>query len=315
LICKRLDYCLFDTNFEQCYNLVVSLIEANNEGGKKMGKNKAKVLFSTGSKAIKKEQEHQKKVQESIKKGLWRFYIKNDQEEADISFLTATPVNFHEHTIKTIRNGKEYYDSIPCTGDDKYCEEGDKPSFKSAWLIIDHREYEYTDKKTGKKKKGHDQIRPYVVGSRVASQIDRLNQKYGLIGIGWTVTRLGKDSNTTYMFDRGDEEEYDEEEIENLLPEALREEYDGTEESLIELLKHQIEMQIEDSSDDDSDEEDEDEDNSAIVDMDEDEEEIEDDDEEEEPVHHHKHSSSHKLHSSKSSHRSVKSLLKHKHHK
>ena len=111
-----------------------------------MGKN----LFKRGFKALEEEKKRQSEYQKN-KSGIYRMYLK--EGEANIVFLTEEPVNFYEHNVRNTRNGKEYFDSVTCLGDDCHlCNTGDRPSFKSAWLILDLRPYEYEDKKTGQRK-------------------------------------------------------------------------------------------------------------------------------------------------------------------
>ena len=168
-----------------------------------------------------------------------------------------------------------------------YCDNGDRPSFKGAFLIIDKRPYEYTDK-NGKKKTSKGQVRLYVSGARIISQLDRLSSRYGLTKRDYIITRSGSGTSTTYMFDRSDDiDRLTPEEIKNFLPEKLREEYDGTEESLYKILQDQLEMDIDSSVSNDDDEEDDDSEEYTsrrnLVGVDDDEDEDEDEEEEEPP--------------------------------
>lgn len=239
------------------------------------------MAFKRGFKAVDQEKKRQERVREERTKQLWKFYLPKDGDEADITFLTEEPINFEEHNVRTFVKGKERFEGIPCIGKDcKYCEDGEKTSFKSAWLIVDHREYEYKDK-NGKKQTGKDQIRVFIHGIKVASQLDRLSKKYGILNRTLNMVRMGSDTSTTYTFEREGKKNYSPSEIEELLPEALREEYDGTTESLYDLLENQIIMlagQNDYSSDKEDDEDDEDEDyDDSLVDIDDEEEEDEED--------------------------------------
>lgn len=215
-------------------------------------------LFKKGYSAVREEKQRQDENREKMGKQLWRFFLSKDGEEATVRFLTEEPINFYEHTVKSVRGGKEYYDSVICTrdiGDCSLCDGGDKPSFKGAFLIYDKRPYEYTDK-NGKKQKSNGQLRLYVQGARVLSQLDRLSERYGLTNRDYTITRTGSGTSTTYMFDRDDDvNKLTEAEIKNMLPEKLREMYDGTMESLYAIVQNQLEMQIKGDIDDDEDEE------------------------------------------------------------
>lgn len=214
-------------------------------------------LFQRGYSASRQEKERQDKARENMGKKLWTFFLSEDGDEADIRFLTEEPVNFWEHNIKI---NEKKYEQYTCTGDDcPYCANGDKPTYKGAYLIVDRRPYEFTDK-NGKKKKGKDQLRLYIQGMRVVSQLDRKSQKYGLTNRDYTVVRLGKGTSTTYTFENGDESKLTKKEIEAFLPEKLRDDYDGTTDSLMGIVEEQLMMRtpdydpsdIEDDDDGDS---------------------------------------------------------------
>ena len=196
-------------------------------------------MFKRGFKAVNEEKKRQ---EENRSKGgqIWKFFIQNDGDEADITFLTDQPISYYEHNIKSFRNGKEYYDAVPCIGEGcKHCANGDKTTFKSAWLVVDHRENEYTDK-DGKKQVTVDNVRLFVYGTKIASQLDRIATKYGLLNRTMTMIRMGKGTSTTYTFERGDVQSLTSKDIEELLPESVRDLYDGTTESLYTILEKQI---------------------------------------------------------------------------
>ena len=199
-------------------------------------------LFKKGYKAVEEE----KKRQEN-RRSLYRFFITGDGSEADIRFLTDNPITFSEHSVKTMRNGKEYYDNVICTGDERpcpLCAEGDRPSFKGAYLIWDNRSFEVKDS-SGKKKKVSGSLKLYVAGTKVLSQIQRLYSKYGLLDREYTVVRLGESTSTTYTFERGDKlPPLSSKEIENMLPESLRKLYDGTQDSLYDVIEKVLESDI-----------------------------------------------------------------------
>lgn len=197
-------------------------------------------MFNRGFKAVDEEKKRQDE-EKSKRGGLFRFFLKEDKEEADITFLTEQPVNFYEHTLKTKVNGKDKYDNVPCTGEDcPHCADGNRPSFKSAWLIIDHREVTY--KKDGKEQTISDQLRLLVYGTKIASQLDRKSDRYGLTGRLYTVVRLGKDTSTSYTFEHGDKYELTEEEIENVMPDNIKQQYDGSMDSLYSIIENQISL-------------------------------------------------------------------------
>ena len=223
-------------------------------------------MFKRGYEASRAEKQRQDEAREAMGKRLWRFFLKDDGDEADLRFLTEEPVNFFEHTLKGSKGGKEVFETYTCTGENcPFCEDGDKPTYKGAYLVIDHREFEYKDQK-GKKQTGKDQIRLFVQGMKVVSQLDRISDKYGLSNRDVTFIRLGSGTQTTYTIERGDEEKLSSKEIEGLLPEKLREEYDGTMDSLYDIIEEQLVMNTKDyEPDSDENEDDEEDDERAGV--------------------------------------------------
>lgn len=237
-------------------------------------------MFKRGFKAVDEEKERQEKNKQNRGKALWKFYLAKDKDEADLTFLTSEPINFYSHNIKSYVNGKERFDEIPCVGENcKYCKQGEKTTFKSAWLVVDHREFKYKDK-DGKEQTGSDQVRLFIYGTKIASQLDRIAKKYGLENRVLTMIRMGTGTSTTYTFERGDKNVLSPKEIEELLPEALRKEYEGTEESLYDILENQILMLAGEEPEDDEDEDDDV--DETIVPLDDDDDD-EDEEEEERP--------------------------------
>ena len=251
-------------------------------------------LFARGYEASREEKARQDKARENAGKRLWKFFLSDDGDEADLRFLTEEPVNFYEHNLKK----GERYEQYTCTGEDcPFCAEGERPTYKGAYLVVDRREYEYKDE-NGKKKTGKDQVRLFVQGMKVVSQLDRISDKYGLSNRDVTIVRLGKGTQTSYTVERGEEEKLTKKEIENLLPEKLREQYDGTMDSLMTIVEEQLLMLTKDyEPDDDEDDVDEEEDTkrSKLIGVDD-----EDDEEEEEKPKKKLSSSSSKLSSSSS---------------
>lgn len=210
-------------------------------------------LFRRGYEASREEKERQDKARENVGKKLWRFYLADDGDEADVRFLTEEPVNFYEHNLKK----GDRYEQYTCTQDDcPLCNDGDRPTYKGAYLVVDRRPYKYTDK-DGKKKKGNNQVKLYVQGMKVVSQLDRISDKYGISNRDVTIVRLGKGTQTSYTVERGDEEKLSKKEIEQLLPDKLRSMYDGTMDSLMSIVEDQLMMNTLDYSPEDNDSEDE----------------------------------------------------------
>lgn len=210
--------------------------------------------FRKGYKAVREEAKKQEENREKAGKKLWEFYLTEDNDEATIHFLTEEPINFDEHTIKKTVNGKERYDSVVCSGKDcEYCADGDRPSFKGAFLVFDKRPFEFTDK-DGKKKKAEGQLRLFKYGTRILSQLDRFSSRYGLTTRDYIISRTGSGTATAYTFDRTDDVyEYTEAQIKNMLPEKLRDSYDGSMESLYTIIEEQLEMRMSENSNSDED--------------------------------------------------------------
>ena len=194
-------------------------------------------MFNKGFSAVREEKERQDQNRENAGKRLFRFFLPKDGDEATVRFLTEEPVTFYEHTLN--KGGK--YESVICTGAGCPLCADDRSSFKGAFLIYDKRPYKYTDR-NNKEVVMEGQIRLYVAGTRVLSQLDRLSARYGLTGRDIIVSRSGSGTATTYMFERDREYRMSEEEIRNLLPEKLRPAYKGTAESLESIVQEQLEM-------------------------------------------------------------------------
>ena len=241
----------------------------------------AKKMFARGYEASRAEKERQDKNRENLGKKLWRFFLVNNGDEADLRFLTEEPVNFYEHNLK---RGDGRFEQYCCSGEGcPFCADGDKPTYKGAYLVVDRRTFEYTDQKTGQKKKGSNQVRLFVQGMKVVSQLVRISDKYGLSNRDVTIVRLGKGTQTTYTIERGEEEKLSKKEIEQLLPEKIRDDYDGTMDSLMSIVEEQLVMLTKDyepDNDTSSNDENEEDDTSRsrLISYDEDEE-----DEEEKP--------------------------------
>lgn len=219
-------------------------------------------LFKKGYEAARVEKKRQEEVRENMGKRLFRFFLSGDGAEARVRFLTEEPINFHEHTIKVSKGGKETFNNVICNqdGDCPHCENGDRPSFKGAFLIWDYSEYERKDS-NGKKQKVKGSLKIYVAGTRVLSQLDRLSNRYGLTSRDYEISRTGSGTDTSYMFERTDEvEKLTKAKITNMLPEKLREDFDGTMDSLYKILEDQLKLLLPQSNNSSKDDDDEDED-------------------------------------------------------
>lgn len=199
--------------------------------------------FKRGYKPLAEEAKRQEARRASYKERLYEFFLKEDGDEADVRFLLEEPCNIRVHQVqRKAANQKTYYETVICSEDDNcpYCEMGDNPSVKGATLVIDRRPFEYTDE-NGKKKKGKNQVKLFTQGIKVMGQLDRISDKYGLTTRDVTIIRMGTGTSTSYTIERGDEEPISKKEIKNALPDWCRDQYDGTEESLYDILEAQLE--------------------------------------------------------------------------
>lgn len=213
-------------------------------------------LFNTGYSAVKEEKERQERNRERVKGKLWDFYLSDDGDEAQVRFLTEEPVNYYAHSVP--EKGGRYQEHI-CTQDDdcEYCNEGDKPQFKSAYLIWDKREYETTNEK-GKKVKKSGCLRLYTQGTKVTSQLARISSKSGITVKDLNIVRSGKGTQTSYMFENDFEREpltADEvREMLAVLPEEQQDMYKGDvkkgNKSLLDVVMAQLEMRMDDYDED-----------------------------------------------------------------
>lgn len=232
-------------------------------------------LFKRGYKAVEEEKQRQEEEREKRQNRIFRFFLQGDGSEADLRFLTEEPLTFYEHSIKKTVNGKERYDSVVCSGDNcPECAKNSRPTFKGAYLVIDRRPYEYTDS-NGKKVKGKNQVRLFVQGQKVLSQLDRISKRYGLSDRDVTMVRLGTGTQTSYTIERGEKEELSTKEIEALLPDFLKEQYDGSMDSLYDIVAKQLENDLPKVKDNDEEEDEEDTKASGIVNVDDEEDEEE----------------------------------------
>lgn len=219
-----------------------------------------KPLIKRGFKAVKEEEKRKEQLKEQRQGKLWRLFFPKDAGgdfEIPVRFLTDEPVCFYEHT--DYAGGK--VTNTTCTGDGcPACASGSKPRFVGAFLVIDRTEFEYEERddkgnKTGKKIKGKDRLKLLVRGSQDLAQLDRLASKYGLLDRDWNIYKTGKDTSTKWNFDRGDLDEWTEEEIQNLLPEKFRGKdfYDIVEEQLMGISDDEDSKEDNEEEEDDSD--------------------------------------------------------------
>ncbi len=210
-------------------------------------------LFKKGFGEVNREKSRQEKNRENMGNRIWNFYAPKDGQEAKIRFLNEDPITFYAHTMK---EGVRFVDYLCIDGeaDCPLCNQGERQSFKSAFLIIDARKTEFTDRQ-GNKKKSDASIRLYITGIQVSSQLMRYADKYGLTNRYYTLARTGAGKASSYAFDPEDKSSITKEEISNLLPPSMKELYDGSQESIEKIIISQLNMMRPDTEDSEDEEE------------------------------------------------------------
>lgn len=200
-----------------------------------------KNLFKRGYGEVYKKIEETEKAREMMGLKLFPFYLKKGEKEANIIFITDEPVLFEAYSIPANKGGKQFYEMILATPDCSYNDSDFNPQFKGAYLVYDLTEYEAKDGTT--KESG---LRLYTPGQTVMAQLDRIYTKFPpLLHRQITVVRSGVGKSTSYSFERGDVTELDENDIRKMIPEALKDEYTGTTESLMNMVENQLMMYVE----------------------------------------------------------------------
>lgn len=226
-----------------------------------------KPTIRRGYNAVKEEEARREKAREQSKGKLWRvFFSKNADEDFEIPvvFLTEEPICYKEHVVR--ENGK--IENHLCTEDANcpYCADGDRPRFVGAFLVVDRSEVEVKDRKTGQSRVVKDRLKLLVRGTTDLAKLERLNRKYGLTGIEWAIMKTGKDTSTTWNFDRGEAVEFTPQELKNIIPEHFQgmDFYDIVEAQILPQDDEEEDVVEDDFSEDDI--------SSSVVGMDEDEE-------------------------------------------
>jgi len=150
--------------------------------------------FTTG---YQKVQEVGKAIDERLNQQYLPTLFLKDGEEAPLTFLTTTPFNYYEHFVKGINQSYTCSQSADCP----LCAMGNKPSFKGAYIVIDHRVESWNDKSTGEVKSRKDTVKVMKQGIRALQVLDRKNARKGLNGRTWVLTRTGQGNNTQYDFE------------------------------------------------------------------------------------------------------------------
>lgn len=164
--------------------------------------------FSTG---YEKVEQRAKEIDEAMAGSLPSLIIKDDDENVYVSFITGEPITYYEHFLP---NKKRSF-TCPDNGDTSkgtcpLCAMGNKPGFKGAYLVIDHR-YEKWEK-DGKVTERQHTLKIAKFGIRVLKSLQKLDAKLkkgtpvtqpipnGILGVPFEIMRSGKGTDTQYAF-------------------------------------------------------------------------------------------------------------------
>lgn len=118
-------------------------------------------------------------------------------EEATVSFITDEPFTFYEHFVKSLKQSFTCSQALDCP----ICCLGHKPTFRGAFLIIDHRLEMWKDKQTGEEKSRQNTLKILKFGIRALQVLERKNERKGLKNYSWIITRTGAGNDTQYDFE------------------------------------------------------------------------------------------------------------------
>lgn len=152
-------------------------------------------VLGRGYAKVRQAKKEQEIYQQQSKNRVYEFWIQKD-EEAEMRFLTEEPITFKRHSMPKAGRFEQY--TCPGVGC-PICAKGDNPRFVGAYLVVDRRTFE-SKKDNSKGKQLKNQVRLFVQGTNVLSQLDRNSEKYGLINREWTVARTAN----AYNWDRGE---------------------------------------------------------------------------------------------------------------
>ena len=162
-------------------------------------------------KGYEKVEERQREIDEAMKFSLPSLIIKEDDENVYVSFVTSEPITFYEHFLPNLKRSFTCPDSGDTSkGTCPLCSMGNKPTFRGAYLVIDHR-YESWEKDGQKNQRQHT-LKVAKFGIRVLKSLKKLDAKLkkgtpvtqpisdGILGVPFEVIRSGKGTDTQYAF-------------------------------------------------------------------------------------------------------------------
>ena len=144
-----------------------------------------------------------KEVDDSRDKGgnFVKYLSLNEGEECLIRFLHDEPLTFYQHREydPDARNGQGGYSMLTCVkgvSTCPLCENGSKRSYRGAYLVL-HLDHEEDGKVVPTPKL-------FVRGINDLRVIDAKRRKFDLVDYDMEVSRVGKATDTRYLFDRVD---------------------------------------------------------------------------------------------------------------
>lgn len=181
-----------------------------------------------GFKAFEKEEERKEQERTTGRNLIYGLFLKEGQHDVPIRFLTSEPILGHFHSVP--KAGGRGMDDIPCKGTGcELCAEGEyRASLAGGWLVLDltpwERKVRKDGKETGEVEEVSHSVRILKRGSKDIAVYNQKNSKFSLTDYSWELSRLGKESSTTYSIERMENEPLSvEEQMEylELLPRGL----------------------------------------------------------------------------------------------
>lgn len=158
-----------------------------------------------------KVEERQREIDEAMKGSLPNLIVRDEDEDVYVSFITSEPITFYEHFLPNLKRSFTCPDNGDSTkGTCPLCAMGNKPSFRGAYLVIDHRHEQW--EKDGQKFQRQHTLKIAKFGIRVLKSLQKLDTKLkkgnkvtppvpnGILEIPFEIIRSGKGTDTQYAF-------------------------------------------------------------------------------------------------------------------
>lgn len=163
-----------------------------------------------GFKTFEREEERKEQERSLGRNNIYGMFLREGEEDIPMRFLTDEPILGYFHSVP--RGGGKGLDDVPCTGTGcPECALGEnKRSYKGMWLVVDERPWERKLRKDGKETGEVEEV-PHSVriltrGSKDISVYNKKHEKFPLNEYTWEISRIGRDSSTSYSIERGEKE-------------------------------------------------------------------------------------------------------------